>query len=63
LEEELQKILFSGNLPLDKILNFDINKNVKGAIKDERVCSYPIWTILQFRLCPKLGTKSEVIHL
>jgi len=30
------------NLPLDKILNFDINENVRGAIKDERVYSYSI---------------------
>jgi hypothetical protein len=32
----------SNNLPLDKILNFDTNENVRGAIKDERVCSHPI---------------------
>ena len=31
----------SNNLPLDKILNFDTNENVRDAIKDERVYSYP----------------------
>jgi hypothetical protein len=30
------------NLPIDKILNFDTNENVGGAIKDERVYSHPI---------------------
>jgi hypothetical protein len=29
-------------LPLHKILNFDTNENVRGAIKDERVSSYLI---------------------
>jgi hypothetical protein len=33
---------FCNNLPLDKILKFDISKNIIGAIEDERVCSYPI---------------------
>jgi hypothetical protein len=32
----------SNNLPLDKILNFNTNGNVKGTIKDERVYSHPI---------------------
>jgi len=32
----------SNNLPLDRILNFDTNENVRGAIKDERVYSHPI---------------------
>jgi hypothetical protein len=32
----------SNNLPLDRILNFDTNENVRGAIKDERVFSHPI---------------------
>jgi len=31
----------SNNLPLDRNLNFDINENVRCAIKDERVC-HPI---------------------
>jgi len=30
------------NLPLNKILNFDTNENVRGTIKDERLCSHPI---------------------
>jgi hypothetical protein len=30
------------NLPLNKILNFDTIENVRGAIKDERVCSHTI---------------------
>jgi hypothetical protein len=32
----------SDNLLLDKILNFDTNENVRGAIKDERAYSHPI---------------------
>ena len=32
----------SNNLRLDKILSFDINENVRGVIKDERVYSHPI---------------------
>jgi len=30
------------NLPFEKILDFDTNENVRGVIKDERVCSHPI---------------------
>jgi len=30
------------NLPLHKILNFGIIGNIRGEIKDERVCSHPI---------------------
>jgi len=30
------------NLPIDKILNFNTNENVRGVIKDERVYSHPI---------------------
>jgi hypothetical protein len=30
------------NLTLDKTLNLDTNENVRGAIKDERVCSHTI---------------------
>jgi hypothetical protein len=30
------------NLPLDKISNFGTLLNIKGAIKNERVCSHPI---------------------
>jgi len=30
------------NLPPGKILNFNTNENIRGAIKDERVCSHPI---------------------
>jgi hypothetical protein len=32
----------SNNFPLDRILNFDTNENVRSAIKDERVYSRPI---------------------
>jgi hypothetical protein len=32
----------SNNFLLDKILNFNTNGNVRGAIKDERVCSHPM---------------------
>jgi len=43
LEERPPKYFeVSNNLPLDKILNFNTNKNVRGAIKNERVFSHQI---------------------
>jgi len=43
LEGETSTVFeISNNLPLDKILNFDTNENVRGAIKDERIYSHPI---------------------
>jgi hypothetical protein len=43
----LKSFEVSNILPLDKILNFNTNENVKGAIKDGRVYSYQIYGTLQ----------------